>query len=1417
MSNLKKLFFVAVSVMTVFGVVGFVPSGASAATAGSLIKMAGNSAVYYFDGTKRYVFPQENVYKTWYKDFSGVMTISQAELQTYPIGGNVTMRPGTWMVKITTDPKVYAVTPGGVLHHVDSESRALALWGANWNKMIVDVSDAFFVNYSTGTALSSNVHPTGSLIKRGTSYYYVDNGNERPFASDAALTANMMNTAFAIETTMDYPDGSSITGMESALTNVAGSSSTVGTSAAGLTVSGGTMTASTSLPKGANVVKVGEWNFAAGPEGAVTLNQVTWGRTGVGNTSDISALYVYDGANRLTSSRTLNTSTNEVTFTLNLSIPAGSTKILSLYVSISTTAAAGDEHVFGVSAASKVSSNAASVNGIFPINSNKHSIAGATAGEIQLDKSGSVSNPRVGDRGVKMSEFKLTASTEDAWINQVTLTQGGNVSNSAMSNFMLKQNGVLVSSASAIASNDRLDFVFSPSFKIEKGNNRIFELFGDVDGRPLDTILFYIDESADLMATGGTFGVGMTSDITAGPGPMNLSTLAHQLALQGGQFTISFDGPASANISNAAADVMLWKGTIYSANQVEVRNWRFRIQDQDDDTIDLINDANAEDDVVDATEAATVYVQDLKLWNLDNNTVIAGPLELSTTTGASTLVQNLQFTDDYTFNAGSTTHIGFSADIRNTPASSSLNLLASMSDGTNSFSVSDIKNVGSNTYLTLGTDIVPSTPVAGKSQTVTAAALTVTMAPSPTDQTTIVGASGFTAAAFNFAAGSGSSVKITSLAVRAGVGGAANTYGASGAAAGGSATVANIILSVKLMDGTTQVGNTKTFSSGLATFDSLSWTIPASQTKKLDVVITTNSAVSLGTDPNYLRFVIDLDNYVTAIDSEGNTLADAAVVESPTTTNEIVGDTDDNGVLTSGAAADAVLSLSAVGSLTVALAPTPTNPASGLVASGTTDKVLAAYKFEATNESFFVKKLDLMPYVDDGSPAVDAASNDRIAVLKVRYPKQAGGTETRTVGLSGITNLVDISDTPMYVPQNGSGTLEVLADFATFTQLTGSEDENIAFSLDANNTNSNNLATGVASGTDDLSWGSDVTSNRQNVYRTILTVAAGSGTPNGTARSRSSTQKVASYNLSATSTSNALFRGSTKAADGSATGWAVLGTTPTVAASTAQKVSGSESILFSEDGSDALNDGAYYNFGSATALDKYNRASMWVRASVAIVAGDYNLFTNDTANLTGLIDDISIGAVGTTGRWTYIDVAVAPTGAQYAGIYQAANDGTMDAQTIYIDDFRFYRDSLNVDLAGDFAAITSANGSMFSLKDSGGTTRMYGAYNGTSTAAATIKLIAGNGADVDVVTVYSDVEISSSALALDLEGSTTAIMAVDVSGVAEGLNVSIDTGNVSSAGDFVWYDNSDTAGSNDMDGITVVAPLSTTVTFSNTY
>jgi len=133
----------------------FAPKIASAASAGDLVKTSTNPAVYYFgsDG-KRYVFPNAAAYFSWYADFSSVKTISPDQLAAMPIGGNVTYRPGTRMVKIQTDPKVYAVAKGGVLRHVGSEAVAVCLYGGNWNMQIDDVPDAFFVDYDAGAPVS---------------------------------------------------------------------------------------------------------------------------------------------------------------------------------------------------------------------------------------------------------------------------------------------------------------------------------------------------------------------------------------------------------------------------------------------------------------------------------------------------------------------------------------------------------------------------------------------------------------------------------------------------------------------------------------------------------------------------------------------------------------------------------------------------------------------------------------------------------------------------------------------------------------------------------------------------------------------------------------------------------------------------------------------------------------------------------------------------------------------------------------------------------------------------------------------------------------------------------------------------------------------------------------------------------------
>jgi len=121
---------------------------------GSLIKGFSDAVYYYGSDGKRYVFPNQRIYMSWYADFDDVITISDEQLASIPLGGNVTYKPGVRMIKIQSDPKVYAVARGGILRWVTTQEVAEALYGPNWNQFIDDVNVAFFVAYTIGDPIT---------------------------------------------------------------------------------------------------------------------------------------------------------------------------------------------------------------------------------------------------------------------------------------------------------------------------------------------------------------------------------------------------------------------------------------------------------------------------------------------------------------------------------------------------------------------------------------------------------------------------------------------------------------------------------------------------------------------------------------------------------------------------------------------------------------------------------------------------------------------------------------------------------------------------------------------------------------------------------------------------------------------------------------------------------------------------------------------------------------------------------------------------------------------------------------------------------------------------------------------------------------------------------------------------------------
>lgn len=135
----------------------FLPAPLHALTGPALIK-GSTAAVYYLaTDARRYVFLNSAVFATWYPSGSRptILTVSDQALAQIPWGGVVPHKPGARLVKIQSDPKVYAVAAKGVLHWILNEQVARALYGQAWNTFVDDWPASFFALYQQGASISS--------------------------------------------------------------------------------------------------------------------------------------------------------------------------------------------------------------------------------------------------------------------------------------------------------------------------------------------------------------------------------------------------------------------------------------------------------------------------------------------------------------------------------------------------------------------------------------------------------------------------------------------------------------------------------------------------------------------------------------------------------------------------------------------------------------------------------------------------------------------------------------------------------------------------------------------------------------------------------------------------------------------------------------------------------------------------------------------------------------------------------------------------------------------------------------------------------------------------------------------------------------------------------------------------------------
>ncbi|MBI4281716.1 hypothetical protein HY625_02715 [Candidatus Uhrbacteria bacterium] len=536
----KKAFTVAVVGTTIAWAVGsaaLMPLAASAASSGDLIRGSLPAVYYYGSDGKRYVFPNEKTYNTWYSDFSTVKTITDSELAAIAIGGNVTYKPQAKMVKIVSSPTVYVVTNGGALRAIASEAEATALYGANWNKMIDDVPDAFFTNYSVGAALPVST----TLASLGAASTTI--GADKSLVA-GTTPAPVVAGALSVALATDSP-------------------------------------ASAAAPYLAGDVIFSKVTLTG--TGSVTTLRVM--RYGLSADADLSLIKVFNGSVQLGLSQALDAN-HQATFTFTTPVAVNGSVTLTLAANIAAvgTATAGNAVQLGINAASDVVLAAGSVGGTFPIKGNAITISAATIGTLTFEDGAATRNANTtvdpdNASAVDLVGGTFTAgATEDVEVTRMAVVKDGTNVPTDISSLELYDmtNAKVLATTAGWNSDFRGVFDLSASpLKITKGNSVSVQVrvpaHGVVagSGRTLDA---YFKKNGrvfeDISAVGKLYNLGIvvrddgsgTAFVGRSLANPSLATSAEVVVtINAGSFTVLKSGstPATGNIAPGAQNTPL--------------------------------------------------------------------------------------------------------------------------------------------------------------------------------------------------------------------------------------------------------------------------------------------------------------------------------------------------------------------------------------------------------------------------------------------------------------------------------------------------------------------------------------------------------------------------------------------------------------------------------------------------------------------------------------------------------------------------------------------------------------------------------------------------------------------------------------------------------------------------------------------
>ncbi len=792
------------------------------------------------------------------------------------------------------------------------------------------------------------------------------------------------------------------------------------------------------LPSNATSVELASFDFTAEGDDS-ELDGLTVHQYGISTVPSGATVYLYNGASRLTSGTTVNSTTHESDFrNLNVELPEGETVTLTVRMDMGTWGSTG-EVGFEIASADKVDAGESAVEGDFPAMGDKFSVSNTSVGTVTVEKNGTVDNSEVGADDVYVAKFKLTAgSTEGGYVQEVGLYVSGSVSTTDVENLRLYVTGNDAEPIAQVDSVDDLDvarFVvgegegvmedMEDGYHLEKGDSKSFYVLADLNtGRTDDTVKAYIDQNTDLRVVGDLYNYGMAVSRTATSTPAgsydgtsctSSSGNCTFQTLKGGDITVSSNGPAATDVAINGKDVTLLNFVVTSVTDVTFDNFPLLLTatESADTTEGLLNNTAAN-------------FTDIKIVDTDTGSQLYSSVDatsLTSTLGGSTFTDAggdttgyYLWTDDWYVDAGSEYNLSVKTDVANTSTLDTMTITASLPFD----STYPVLKDANNKIITNSSSFVPTSTITGKTMTVRAPSLALSLASSPASGSNIYvkGTQDVPFTGIVFACGKSTSCKVTSMTLQGYLddNGNASAFSTTTGADHGT-NLSSYVGSVWLEDSD---GNTVAGSKNVSNTDStvqftnLNWSIGAGDTEILYVVGNIATDAFKNSNAENIAFGISSASNVSVENADGNSFSATGTVNTSQTTY----------VTTSQGG-------------TLAFSVSGSTPRENIQVAGSTDVEVANFTLTSTREAFMVDTLS----VNNRQGATDGTNGACVTVaaptclgnydhnvsrLKLTYTDADGASQSAYAYLTSGT--AQFTGLELYVPKDSSTTIKVYAD-----------------------------------------------------------------------------------------------------------------------------------------------------------------------------------------------------------------------------------------------------------------------------------------------------------------------------------------------------------------------------------------------------